>query len=118
MKRDLHLSSVLTDPELARLPRQNMFALWFSDINVLQNMAEAQSDAEKEIRAANLRRVPPSYDLAGIWACEGQTNLTSEEEPPEASSSSGLPQAGLRECSRSGSPNFSNKPSSTRVCDA
>ncbi|OQE21588.1 hypothetical protein PENFLA_c014G01500 [Penicillium flavigenum] len=106
LRQQLVHKIVEDDKWLRVIPRQNLYALWFSDLDVLQKMANAQTAQEREIRRRALRRVVAQYDVPRIWASEGHTNTTSRAEAlPGSASSSRLPWPGLRERSRSRSPN-------------
>ncbi|KAJ5518075.1 hypothetical protein N7453_000497 [Penicillium expansum] len=85
-------------------PRQNLYALWFSDINVLRDMANARTEEQKYIQETDLWRFS-IYDIAGVWAGEGQSTKASKAEPPRISGSpSRLHRPGLCERTRSRSP--------------
>lgn len=64
---------VQNDPYLSAIPRQNLYALWFSDITVLQKMANAQTQSDREEYSSTIRMIPPLYDVAGV--CEWIYNL-------------------------------------------
>jgi hypothetical protein len=68
LRQQLVQQIVEDDKWLRVIPRQNLYALWFSDLDVLQKMANAQTAQEREIRRRALRRVVAQYDVPRV--CE------------------------------------------------
>ena len=65
-RQQLIAKLVQNDPYLSQIPRQNLYALWFSEITVLQKMANAQTKSERETYSFILRSISAVYDVAGV----------------------------------------------------
>ncbi|KGO44522.1 hypothetical protein PEXP_020400 [Penicillium expansum] len=74
-RQQLIAKMIHDDPIFSYVPRQNLYALWFSDINVLRDMANARTEEQKYMRETDLWRFS-IYDIAGV-ASEGQSTEAS-----------------------------------------
>ncbi|KAK4869418.1 hypothetical protein LT330_005800 [Penicillium expansum] len=114
-RQQLIAKMVHDDPIFSYVPQQNLYALWFSDINVLRGMANARTEEQKYMRKTDLWRFS-IYDIAGVWAGEGQTTEASKAEAPRISGSpSRLHRPGLRERTRSRSPTVPSPESTSTI---
>ncbi|OQD69791.1 hypothetical protein PENPOL_c002G00700 [Penicillium polonicum] len=64
-RQQLIAKIVQNEPHLRQIPRQNLYALWFSEITVLQKMANAQTKSERRAYSFILMSWSALYDVAG-----------------------------------------------------
>lgn len=65
-RQQLIAKIVQNEPHLRQIPRQNLYALWFSEITVLQKMANAQTKSERRAYSFILMSISAVYDVAGV----------------------------------------------------
>ncbi|OKP11216.1 hypothetical protein PENSUB_3238 [Penicillium subrubescens] len=103
---DLHILSEFEDEErkaligefvrsyewLSEVPRVSMFALWFSDINILRKAAGPKAYPEFSESRALLASAIPAYDIAEIWADCEQANQAPKRMVQKPSSQPEFPE--------------------------